>query len=605
MDRGSIHDTLKRYWGYDSFRAKQEEIINSVLLGKDTLGLLPTGGGKSITFQVPAMLLDGLTIVVTPLIALMKDQADGLRDRHINAAYIHSGLRHGEIRNVIDRCVFGKCKFLYISPERLASSSFIESLRRMKVSLIVVDEAHCISQWGYDFRPSYLNIASIRQLFPDAPVLALTASATPAVVADIMQQLQFKEPNVIRKSFRRDNLSYIVRHQENKTEKLFSALSRIYGSGIIYVRSRAKTKDIAEQLKSQGFSADYYHAGLTTEEKRDKQDKWKRGEIRIIVATNAFGMGIDKSDVALVVHYNMPKDLESYYQEAGRAGRDGSPARCILLYSKGDVRTAEFIIDHGREESGLTPAEQEQMENENPLEERFWAEVTVNGRRLWQSTGHGVCWVPGLPESARWDGEAEQVVAHYGLERDCGWVIWRVCCPWDGRKMTPKTAELTMTAEKMAVDGGTFTAEPGKTVLLTDPRTGLTHMLRVISLKQETMELNSLLARGMVYPRKYTELRYTLEPPLPAGEMLLQDAAPGDTVRTVVTADGLSVEESACIGIIGGADGPTVVFVSGCATGEDVRVACSAVRYEPVETVTWRVRFMARPKEDKTVALLP
>lgn len=196
MDRGSIHDTLRRYWGYDSFRAKQEEIINSVLLGKDTLGLLPTGGGKSITFQVPAMLLDGLTIVVTPLIALMKDQADGLRDRHINAAYIHSGLRHGEIRNVIDRCVFGKCKFLYISPERLASSSFIESLRRMKVSMIVVDEAHCISQWGYDFRPSYLNIASIRQLFPDAPVLALTASATPAVVADIMQQLQFKEPNV-------------------------------------------------------------------------------------------------------------------------------------------------------------------------------------------------------------------------------------------------------------------------------------------------------------------------------------------------------------------------------------------------------------------------
>lgn len=197
------------------------------------------------------------------------------------------------------------------------------------------------------------------------------------------------------------------------------------------------------------------------------------------------------------------------------------------------------------------------------------------------------------------------MVTHYGLERNCGWAVWRVCCPWDGRRMTPKTAELTMAAEKMAVDGGTFTAEPGKTVLLTDPRTGLTHTLRVISLKQETMEQNSLLARGMVYPRKYTELCYTLEPPLPAGEMLLQDAAPGDTVRTVVTADGLSAEESACIAIIGGADGPTAVFVSGCAAGEDVRVACSAVRYEPVETVTWRVRFMARPKEDKTVALLP
>ena len=269
-----------------------------------------------------------------------------------------------------------------------------------------------------------------------------------------------------------------------------------------------------------------------------------------------------------------------------------------------------FAEKWGLEENGeprreLTPVEQEQMENENPLEERFRAEVTVNGRRLRQSTGYGVCWVPGLPESARWDGEAEQAVTHYGLERDCGWAVWRVCCPWDGGRMTPKTAELTMAAEKMAVDGGTFTAEPGKTVLLTDPRTGLTHTLRVLSVTQETMEQNSLLARGMVYPRKYTELCYTLEPPLPAGEMLLQDAAPGDTVRTVTTADGLSAEESVCIGIIGGADGPTAVFVSECAAGEDVRVACSAVRYEPVETVTWWVRFMARPKEDKTVALLP
>lgn len=212
--------------------------------------------------------------------------------------------------------------------------------------------------------------------------------------------------------------------------------------------------------------------------------------------------------------------------------------------------------------------------------------------------------MPGLPESARWDGEAEQVVAHYGLERNCGWAVWRVCCPWDGRKMTPKTAELTMTAEKMAVDGGTFTAEPGKTVLLTDPRTGLTHTLRVLSVTQETVECG-LLPSGVQLPTEYCEMRYTLEPPLPAGEMLLQDAAPGDTVRTVTTADGLSAEESVCIGIIGGADGPTAVFVSGCAAGEDVRVACSAVRYEPVETVTWRVRFMARPKEDKTVALLP
>lgn len=263
------------------------------------------------------------------------------------------------------------------------------------------------------------------------------------------------------------------------------------------------------------------------------------------------------------------------------------------------------LDENGTPQRELTPAEQEQMENENPLEERFRAEVTVNGRRLRQSTGHGVCWVPGLPESARWDEEAEQVVTHYGLERDCGWVIWRVCCPWDGGRMTPKTAELTMAAEKMAVDGGTFTAEPGKTVLLTDPRTGLTHTLRVLSVTQETAECGPLPG-GVQLPTEYCEMRYTLEPPLPAGEMLLQDAAPGDTVRTVVTADGLSAEESACsIGIIGGADGPTAVFVSGCAAGEDVRAACSAVRYEPVETVTWRVRFMAHPKEDKTVALLP
>ena len=262
------------------------------------------------------------------------------------------------------------------------------------------------------------------------------------------------------------------------------------------------------------------------------------------------------------------------------------------------------LDENGTPQRELTPAEQEQMENENPLEERFRAEVTVNGRRLRQSTDYGVCWVPGLPESARWDGEAEQVVTHYGLERNCGWVIWRVCCPWDGRKMTPKTAELTMAAEKMAVDGGTFTAEPGKTVLLTDPRTGLTHTLRVLSVTQETVECGPLPG-GVQLPTNYCEMRYTLEPPLPAGEMLLQDAAPGDTVRTAVKADGLSAEESACIAIIVGTDGPTAVFVSGCAAGEDVRVACSAVRYEPVETVTWWVRFMARPKEDKTVALLP
>ena len=254
----------------------------------------------------------------------------------------------------------------------------------------------------------------------------------------------------------------------------------------------------------------------------------------------------------------------------------------------------------------LPPAEQDAMEAENPMEERFRAEVTVNGRRLQQSTGYGVCWVPGLPESARWDGEAEQVVAHYGLERDCGWVIWRLCCPWDGRKMTPKTAELTMAAEKMAVDGGTFTAEPGKTVLLTDPRTGLTHTLRVLSLTPETMDRSLLPLVGMEFPTEYVEMQYTLEPPLPVGDFVLVDAVPGDEARACRVENGLTAQESACIGIIGGADGPTAVFVSGKGdeAGEDVRAAYSSLHYEPVETVTWRARFMARPKEAVTVTLM-
>ena len=309
MDRGSIHDTLKRYWGYDSFRAKQEEIINSVLLGKDTLGLLPTGGGKSLTFQVPAMLLDGLTIVVTPLIALMKDQADGLRDRHINAAYIHSGLRHGEIRNVIDRCVFGKCKFLYISPERLASSSFIESLRRMKVSLIVVDEAHCISQWGYDFRPAYLKIAEIRELLPDVPILALTATATPEVVKDIQARLHFRRENVFRMSFERSNLAYIVRKTDNKTGELLHILRSMPGSAIVYVRNRRRTKEITELLNNEDITADFYHAGLDDATKDIRQHRWQSGESRVMVATNAFGMGIDKPDVRIVIHMDLPDSI--------------------------------------------------------------------------------------------------------------------------------------------------------------------------------------------------------------------------------------------------------------------------------------------------------
>lgn len=332
-----IYEVLRKYWGYDAFRECQEDIILSVLKDKDTLGLLPTGGGKSLTFQIPGLILDGLTIVVTPLIALMKDQVDNLRERRIKASHIHSGMRSGEIRQTLDKCIYGKTKFLYISPERLSSNTFINALRHIPVSLIVVDEAHCISQWGYDFRPSYLKIAGIRDFFPEAPVLALTASATPEVVNDIQDKLHFRNNSiVVRKSFCRDNLSYIVRTQENKPQKLLASLSSIYGSAIIYVRSRAKTKLFAELLQKEGFSADYYHAGLSSEEKRDKQDRWKTGEIRIIVATNAFGMGIDKPDVRLVAHLDVPNSLEEYYQEAGRGGRDGKKAYALLLVSSKD-----------------------------------------------------------------------------------------------------------------------------------------------------------------------------------------------------------------------------------------------------------------------------
>lgn len=332
----NIHDILYKYWGYRHFREKQEEIIKSVLAGNDTLGLLPTGGGKSITFQVPAMLLDGITIVVTPLISLMKDQVDNLRRRHIKALYIHSGLRYSEIRNTIDKCIYGEYKFLYISPERLSSATFMESLRLMKVALLVVDEAHCISQWGYDFRPSYLNIASVRDVFPKIPILALTASATNEVIADIKDKLRFRNETVIRKSFKRDNLSYIVRHTENKQEKLSDILKTTTGSCIVYARSRKKTKLIADYLTDNGITADYYHAGLSNEEKQDKQDKWKNDELQVIVATNAFGMGIDKPDVRIVTHVDVPNSLEEYYQEAGRAGRDSKRAFAVMLVSPRD-----------------------------------------------------------------------------------------------------------------------------------------------------------------------------------------------------------------------------------------------------------------------------
>ena len=335
----SIHDILNRHWGYSSFRPMQEEIIASVLSGHDTLGLLPTGGGKSITFQVPALALDGLTIVVTPLISLMKDQVDNLRAVGIKAVCLHSGLTRAEHRLGIDRCRLGKAKLLYISPEKLQSKTFIEQLRDMPVCLIVVDEAHCISQWGYDFRPSYLRICQLRGLFPAAPVLALTASATPEVVDDIMSKLQFKERNLFARSFSRDNISYIVRSDNEKDRQLLRILLSTHGSAIVYVRSRLRTREIAELLSKNGISADYYHAGLAPEEKSQKQERWKNEDIRVIVATNAFGMGIDKPDVRVVVHIDPPSSLEEYYQEAGRAGRDGLPSFAVMVVSQPDKAT--------------------------------------------------------------------------------------------------------------------------------------------------------------------------------------------------------------------------------------------------------------------------
>jgi ATP-dependent DNA helicase RecQ len=335
----AILDVLKKYWGYDSFRPLQQDIINSVLEGRDTLGLMPTGGGKSITFQVPTMVMDGMTLVVTPIISLMKDQVDRLRSLHIKANYLYAGLSRGEVNRVYEKCLYGNCKFLYVSPERLQSRSFLEHLRQMPVSLIVVDEAHCISQWGYDFRPSFLRIAQVRKLFPNAPVLALTATATPVVVEDIQHCLAFKASNVYSMSFARDNLSYVVREAEEKVTELIHILRSVPGTAIVYVRSRKRTKQICDELNRAGIHADFYHAGLYVEDKEDKQNKWTTDQCRVMVATNAFGMGIDKPDVRLVVHVDIPNSLEEYYQEAGRAGRDGKRSYAVLLVKHTDQRT--------------------------------------------------------------------------------------------------------------------------------------------------------------------------------------------------------------------------------------------------------------------------
>ena len=332
---------LKKYWGYDDFRGIQREIIESIGSGHDTLGLMPTGGGKSVTFQVPALSMDGVCIVITPLIALMKDQVHHLRQKGINAAAVYSGMQRDDIIRILENCILGSTKLLYVSPERLGSELFHTKLRHMKVSFITVDEAHCISQWGYDFRPSYLQIVDIRCICPDVPVLALTATATPKVVEDICERLSIDEWqrekfNVYRMSFERKNLAYLVRHAMDKRTELIQLLEGEEGAAIVYVRSRRHAREIAEHLTEAGLSATFYHAGLEHAEKDKRQRDWQHDRVRIMVATNAFGMGIDKADVRIVAHYDLPDSIEAYFQEAGRAGRDGQPARAILLYNHAD-----------------------------------------------------------------------------------------------------------------------------------------------------------------------------------------------------------------------------------------------------------------------------
>ena len=345
MDR--YHEILKKYWGYDAFRPLQEDIIRSVGAGRDTLALMPTGGGKSLTFQVPTLAMDGLCLIVTPLIALMKDQVDNLRRRGIKATAVYMGMTSTEIDTQLDNCIFGDYKFLYLSPERLTTERFRTKLRAMRVCLLAVDECHCISQWGYDFRPSYLRIADIRTaLPPDVPVLALTATATPRTVDDIQEKLHFRAPNVFRKSFARPNLTYLVRRCDNKQTELVHILQRTQGSAVVYVRSRQRTAEIASALHAVGITATFFHAGLNRDQKAERQRAWMDNQQRVMVATNAFGMGIDKPDVRLVVHIDIPSSLEEYFQEAGRAGRDGNAAQAIALCEPRDAQRLHNRINN-------------------------------------------------------------------------------------------------------------------------------------------------------------------------------------------------------------------------------------------------------------------
>ena len=335
MEKTSL-SILKEYWGYDKFRPLQEEIIHEIQLGNDTLALMPTGGGKSICFQVPALLKEGICIVVSPLIALMKDQVENLRKRNIPAIAIFSGMSHREVDIALDNCIFGNIKFLYLAPERLYNDMVQERIRHMNVNLFAIDEAHCISQWGYDFRPSYLELIKLRDLKPNVPFLALTATATPKVVEDIQEKLGFKSKNVLSKSFKRDNLAYMVFHEDNKMGRMLKIISKIGGTGIVYVRNRRETQEVARYLLNHGIPADFYHAGLDMQTRAKKQESWTSNQTRVIVATNAFGMGIDKPDVRFVIHLDIPDSLEAYYQEAGRAGRDGKKAYPVLLYQQAD-----------------------------------------------------------------------------------------------------------------------------------------------------------------------------------------------------------------------------------------------------------------------------
>lgn len=336
---------LTKYWGYASFRPLQEEIIRSVDQGKDTLGLMPTGGGKSVTYQVYSLSKPGICLVITPLIALMRDQVENLNQRGIKALAIYSGMSSQEIKIAMDNAVWGDYKFLYLSPERIATERFRERINKLDVNLIAVDEAHCISQWGYDFRPSYLRIAELRDLLPDVPVLAVTATATSQVIDDIQEQLKFRKKNVLRTSYYRSNLVYLVRNEEDKVNYLVRAVQKAKGTGIVYVKSRKLTREISDLLRKNDVSADYYHAGLTSSVRSAKQEAWKNGKCRVIVSTNAFGMGIDKSDVRFVIHLEAPDSVEAYFQEAGRAGRDGKPAWSVLLYNNADKVRLERNVD--------------------------------------------------------------------------------------------------------------------------------------------------------------------------------------------------------------------------------------------------------------------